>query len=187
MTTCIYMITNLQNTKIYIGSAVNFNYRKRTHLSLLRNNKHHSKHLQSSWNKYGEENFFFEIIEKCDKNKLLEREQFYLNILSCDYNIQITAGSNLGLKFSDNHKAKLRKAHETRTIYSKGHTPSLEARLAVVKANIARKGMKYKKLNRVWNCPDGQKCKCDDCRKRKNYLSMVSKRKRRNVYKVIGV
>lgn len=48
---------------MYIGSAVDFRRRKYKHLADLRNNKHHSDHLQKSWNKYGSANFLFEVVE----------------------------------------------------------------------------------------------------------------------------
>ena len=45
---------------------------------LRKNNKHGNKHLQRSYNKYGEENFVFEVLEFVeDKNNLLEREQLF--------------------------------------------------------------------------------------------------------------
>lgn len=49
---------------------------------LLRNGKHHSKHMQNSWNMYGEECFSFEILEECDKNNVILREQFWIDELS---------------------------------------------------------------------------------------------------------
>lgn len=78
--TGIYIIQNSKNKKIYIGSAININKRWACHISLLKNNKHNNKHLQLSWNKYGFENFNFRIIEYCEKEILLEREQYYLNL-----------------------------------------------------------------------------------------------------------
>ena len=59
----IYKITNLKNHKIYIGSSNNIMRRWYEHLRDLKNQKHCNSHLQNAWNKYGENNFLFEIIE----------------------------------------------------------------------------------------------------------------------------
>lgn len=47
----VYMIKNVLNNHKYIGSTKNFKQRLKQHLSDLRNNKHHSPHLQAAWNK----------------------------------------------------------------------------------------------------------------------------------------
>ena len=49
----VYKITIIVNNKIYIGSAVSIYERYYTHIGHLRKGKHRSKHLQSSFNKYG--------------------------------------------------------------------------------------------------------------------------------------
>lgn len=97
----IYKITNTVNQKIYIGSATKLLSRKSEHFHYLKNNKHHSRKLQNSFNKYGIDNFCFDIIEYIeDKTKLIEREQYYLDLLNPYYNICKFAGSTLGLKKS---------------------------------------------------------------------------------------
>jgi group I intron endonuclease len=109
----IYGIRNLVNDKVYIGSATNFNIRKSSHFSDLKSGKHFSKHLQSSFNKYGKENFVFEILcyaEK-DRNYLLYLEDkfiFYFDATNSErgYNLRKIASSNLGIKFSDEIKQK---------------------------------------------------------------------------------
>jgi group I intron endonuclease len=107
----IYKIFNLVNNKIYIGSASsNGGFRKRwnEHKSDLNRNVHHNKHLQLSWNKYGSDNFKFEIIELInDTSLILEREQYYLDNLKPDYNICKIAGNTLGVKLSEEHKKKI--------------------------------------------------------------------------------
>lgn len=50
--------------------------------------------------KYGYENFTFEIIEYCDKEKAVSREQFYLDHFDFEYNTLEKANSVLGLKHS---------------------------------------------------------------------------------------
>jgi hypothetical protein len=86
---CIYLIINIINNKIYVGSTKNFKSRKSKHIYLLKNNKHPNFFLQNSWNKYGRENFIFKIIEENLKDKeILVKEQHYINelkVLNKDY------------------------------------------------------------------------------------------------------
>lgn len=61
----IYKIKNTVNNKIYIGKTKASKVEKRwnQHRRFLRTNRHPNKHLQASWNKYGENSFVFEIVE----------------------------------------------------------------------------------------------------------------------------
>lgn len=97
---CVYKITNITNNKIYIGSTVNLKKRKNNHLRFLRKNKHCNIYLQKSFNKYGEHNFQFQVLEKCSPSNLVEREQYYIDTLNPNYNICKIAGSILGIKRS---------------------------------------------------------------------------------------
>lgn len=106
----IYKIENIVNNKIYIGSCSNFNIRKGSHLCLLRQGKHHSIKLQRSFDKYGEINFIITLIEKCEKENLIIREQYYIDILKPFYNICLVAGSTQGRVFTDLHKERLSKS-----------------------------------------------------------------------------
>lgn len=79
---CIYCIKNIINNKIYIGSTCDFKRRKKRHLLQLRTNSHHSILLQRAYNKYGEDNFTFEVLEIItDKKELLKKEQEYIDNL----------------------------------------------------------------------------------------------------------
>ena len=72
----------------------------------MRRNKHINNHLQNAWNKYGRENFIFRIIEEVeDKTKLIEREQYYIDILVPQYNKRTIANSNLGIKYHYTEKS----------------------------------------------------------------------------------
>lgn len=80
----IYKIICLINNKFYIGSSVNIDKRLRNHKRSLRKNSHDNKYLQNAWNKYGEHNFRFEIIETIhDIKQLLIREQWWLDNTEC--------------------------------------------------------------------------------------------------------
>jgi len=111
---CIYSITNKINNKKYIGSTTCFSRRKRTHLNLLRKNQHHSIKLQNSYNKYGESNFIFEVIEEVSNiEKLIEIEQIHIDKNKPDLNVTLIAGlnSHIGLKRTESTKEKIRLAN----------------------------------------------------------------------------
>ena len=108
----IYEIVNRVNGKRYIGSAVDIKRRWHRHLYLLRRGEHHSSHLQRAFAKYGEANFLFTVIERCERSDLIEREQAALDRLSPEYNVLRFAGSRLGSKASDETRSKM---SETRT------------------------------------------------------------------------
>lgn len=106
----IYSITNILNNKKYIGCAVDFNKRRIRHLSELRCQRHHSSYLQNSFNKYGEPNFVFEILEIIDDiDKLIETEQKWIDDIKPEFNMTLIAGlnSHLGIKRSKETKEKM--------------------------------------------------------------------------------
>lgn len=108
----IYKITNLVNKKIYIGSSSNLKTRIKTHKNNLNKNKHINQYLQNAWNKYGEENFMFEIIEKCSNEIKIKREQYWLDFTKCyirknGYNICKKADSPQGYKHTEESKKKM--------------------------------------------------------------------------------
>jgi group I intron endonuclease len=114
MATGIYKITNKATNKFYIGSAVNTVNRWSLHKNKLKSNSHPNKHLQNAWDKYGQENFIFEIIEECSREDLIVTEQKYLDILkpwdnNIGYNIAKVAGNTLGCYHTDESKELISK------------------------------------------------------------------------------
>lgn len=65
----IYTITNRVNGKVYIGESLDI-YRRwhKEHIPKLRKKQHYNKELQNDFNKYGEENFSFEVLERYSWN-----------------------------------------------------------------------------------------------------------------------
>ena len=116
----IYAIVNLKNEKFYIGSAVKLNRRKREHLSLLHNGKHGNRHLQNTYDKWGEEVFIFRVIAYVeDKNLLVDIEDQWIKKYKPSgvlYNIREEANSNLGIKLSEESKKKISKIHKGKIV-----------------------------------------------------------------------
>lgn len=124
----IYKITNIENGKLYIGSAVNIKKRFSVHKSLLNNNKHHSRYLQHSWNKHTFEKFIFEVLEYVkDLKMLIDREQHWLDELESynienGYNMCEIAGSVFGLTHTNETKLKMRNTKLGKPTWNKGKT-----------------------------------------------------------------
>lgn len=75
----IYKIINVINNKFYVGSAVDFARRKRNHWNQLRKGKHHNRHLQAAWGKYGEQAFtFVHVVEMDEADDILAEETKWL-------------------------------------------------------------------------------------------------------------
>lgn len=71
----IYKIENKVNGKVYIGSSNSIKRRWQKHKALLRHGKHQNSHLQAAWDKYGEDNFSFSVIELLIPNIIKARLQ----------------------------------------------------------------------------------------------------------------
>ena len=63
--------------------------------------------IYSALLKYGYKVFILEIIEYCDKENTISREQYYIDILKPKYNILKFAGSCLGLDIQKKTKAQM--------------------------------------------------------------------------------
>jgi len=117
----IYMIKNKINGKFYIGSSVDIAYRWARHKRQLRNGNHHSIHLQRAWDKYGEENFEFKVIEECSEDITFKREQYYLDLYK-SYNNDV---GYIGTKQTEKTKQKIRDWYLTHEHPSKGRCGEL--------------------------------------------------------------
>lgn len=110
----IYKIECLQTGKVYVGSAVSIKARWASHRSDLRGNRHPNKHLQNAWNKYGEQSFAFSVIEECEIEQLIDREQHWIDSLNAcspefGMNNSPTASTTIGFRHSSETKEKLSK------------------------------------------------------------------------------
>ena len=79
----------------------------------MRQNKHDNKHLQVSWNKYGEDAFLFYIIEECNIEKLNDKETEYilnLNTINSNYGYNLQCGGGVSHIIREDTQQKLREA-----------------------------------------------------------------------------
>ena len=110
----IYKITNCVNNKVYIGKSVDIlNKRWPYHKALLNNGAHVNKHLQHSWNKYGEKNFDFSIIFECPQDELDKYEIYYIAVYKSylsEYGYNKTYGGDGSIP-TDETRAKMSIAH----------------------------------------------------------------------------
>jgi len=103
----IYRWINKINGNTYIGSSVNISVRMYTYYS-LRSLAKSNRLIDRALLKYGFSNFALEILEYTDKNNVLEKEQYYMDLFKPQYNIVETAGSTLGYKHTQESLEKRR-------------------------------------------------------------------------------
>lgn len=99
----IYRWTNVnKKNKYYVGSSTNlarrFNNYLNTNYIISINSKFK---IYSSLLKHGYNAFTLNILEYCEKEELIIREQYYLDKLNPSYNLLKIAGSSLGFTHSE--------------------------------------------------------------------------------------
>ena len=143
----IYIIKNLVNNKIYIGSTTrNFIKRWSIHKTLLRSGKHHSPRLQNSWNKHGEKNFSFEILEIIfDKKSIIDRENYYLELYK---SYQKEYGYNICKNAHENPMTKISIGGIKHGMYGKTH--SKESRKKIKENHADFSGDKNGRAKLTW-------------------------------------
>ena len=136
----IYSITNTINNKRYIGISQDYKNRKRVHEWAMKNNKHRNIKLQRAVNKYGYDNFKFEILEEIetdDRIKALVLENKY--ILKYDtykngYNQSEGFEGSTLQKYSEERLEKMRVNMLGNTIWE-GRKHTEEAKVKIGKAH----------------------------------------------------
>jgi len=82
----IYAIEQIGTDRFYIGSSKAIHERWSQHRRLLRIGTHHARFLQNAWNKHGEEAFRFYVLDQCEQELLLEKEQMYMDAFKPVFN-----------------------------------------------------------------------------------------------------
>ena len=148
--------------KFYVGQSINIENRWYRHLNDLVHEKHGNMKLQHAWNKYGQNNFHFEIIELCLREELTRKEQFWMNALDAylnGYNNSLAADSmTRGISLSKEHKLKLSKA-------GKGRFPSEESKAKMRESWKNRKPVSDECKLKMSEAHKGKKFSCETIKK----------------------
>lgn len=89
----IYKITNKITGKAYIGQSNNIKRRWQEHKTNIKQKQYP---LYVDMNKYGIDNFIFEVLEECTIDELNEKEIFYINKFNTYYDgYNLTMGGNV--------------------------------------------------------------------------------------------
>lgn len=117
----IYKIQNIVNNKIYIGQSIDIITRWYNHKNELNGNRHCNSHLQGAWNKYGESNFTFEVIEECTVEEIDNREIYWIDLyksIDPNFGYNLTAGGQgiHGYAWSNEKKLFLSKLRNPRPV-----------------------------------------------------------------------
>ena len=130
----VYRWVNKVNGNTYTGSSVNLGRRFRvyydfSYLSLTINNG--KSRVYSAILKHGYSNFQLEILEYCTKENAISREQYYIDLLKPEYNLNSTAGSRLGSIHTQETRVKM-------SISALGHKHTEETKKLI---SLATKGI----------------------------------------------
>lgn len=140
----IYKITNKINGKVYIGQSVDIDKRKREHLNNYKRDEIKHYILYRAINKYGVNNFEFEVICGCSIDELDDLEIKYIKLYNSykgnGYNMTLGGGGVRGLK------PWLGKKHtqETKNKIRKSHMGKKLSKETIEKLKSIRKGNKYR-------------------------------------------
>nr|AVD96795.1 NADH dehydrogenase subunit 5 [Ophiostoma novo-ulmi subsp. novo-ulmi] len=100
----IYLWTNKLNDKKYVGSSQDLKQRFKDYFDNYYLNNSKGSIICKALLKNGHENFSLSILEYCNIEDLITREQYYLDTLKPDYNILSFARSSKGYLHTDESK-----------------------------------------------------------------------------------
>lgn len=107
----IYQIKCRKNGKIYVGQTIDLDRRLYDHLWNLRRGTHHNRYLQRAFNKYGESEFCFSILQECEATQLDNAEKKWIAKLCAmnpDAGYNLESGGNPGKEVSEEVREKKR-------------------------------------------------------------------------------
>lgn len=138
----VYRWVHLVSGKSYVGSSVNLGVRLKRYYSYkyltdIKQNMVINKALL----KYGYSSFKLDILEYCNRDDAIYREQYYMDLLKPEYNVLKKAGSSLGFRHSPATIAKFIEARQNIVV-------SDETRAKLSENNLNR-SKEYKEENKA--------------------------------------
>ncbi len=96
--------------------------------------------------KYGHIAVRLDILEYCNKENTIDREQYYINTLNPEYNILKIAGSRLGLNHSELTKLKIsiNNTREKNPFYCQKDTKEYKLKMSLSSKSAETSCNKYK-------------------------------------------
>ena len=177
----IYKIENLLNNKIYIGQSIDIFFRWKAHCYNHNSNKVLA--IDKAIQKYGKENFSFQIIELCSQEQLNTQEIYYIE----KFNTYFGDGYNCTQGGQDCGHNLLKKK-VIQTIIETGETIVFDSITDAARTynispiNISRvcNGLTYSSCDSFWNFIDENGDKILTNRKLKNIKRVCCKNDKEN-------
>jgi group I intron endonuclease len=125
----IYMFKNLINNKKYVGSSENLRIRFRQYFNINHLIKQNYMYIYRALLKHGYSSFSLEILEYCEPDKCLEREDYYFKLLQPEYNTSLNPSAPMsGRTHSEETKQRMSEAKKGAKSYLFGKNHSDETR-----------------------------------------------------------
>lgn len=172
----IYRYINTINGKSYVGQSLDLKHRHNEHINLLKRGVDGCTLLQKAWNKYGEENFVYEIICLCKPEELDALEIRYIELFDSyrnGYNCNEGGAGNSGFNHSEITKRKISVASKGRkfaqetlrkmSLAQQGRNISAAHRKALSDAWTAERKRNLSETRSGVNNPNYGKCGKDSC------------------------
>ena len=121
----VYKITNIITGDFYIGSSKNVKKRWTEHKCQSTWNRCPNNPMYQDFQKYGLENFAFEILAEVEEGKLKETEQQFIEKLKPTYNNINAKGWDIG-RYKESHRKSQNKYDNQLCCYN-GQTLTLNA------------------------------------------------------------
>lgn len=151
----VYRLVNLINSKCYVGLTKNLTNRIREHKKCSSGKYKIYCYIHKSIKKYGFENFQLEILELCNKENVIDREQYYITLFNSNNSIfgyNLTSG---GEHPKDNDETLLKRRLSNPKM-RKVASYDLEG-------NILKTFISIKECSRYYNISDSDIIRC--CKK----------------------